>query len=64
MIKAYFVSGPETTFLVHSIEDARKFLSALEMCGVIDDKDEYTVTRFVYDGEFPVEAYIESEDFK
>lgn len=64
MIKAYFVSGPETTFLVHSIEDARKFLSALEMCGVIDDKHEYTVTRFMYDGEFPVEAYAESEDFK
>ena len=64
MIKAYFVSGPETTFLVHSIKDAGKFLSALEVCGVIDNKDEYTVTHFVYGGEFPVEAYVESEDFK
>lgn len=64
MIKAYLVSGPETTFLVHSIKDAGKFLSALEMCGVIDDKYEYTVTRFMYGGEFPVEAYVGSEDFK
>ena len=64
MIKSHFVSGPETTFLVHSLKDAGKFLSALEMCGVIDDKNEYTVTRFVYNGEFPEEAYIELEDFK
>lgn len=31
MIKAYFVNEPETTFLVHSIEDAGKFLTALKM---------------------------------
>lgn len=45
MTKGYFVSGPETSFVVYEHKDIEPFLTALYMCGMIDDKSEFTATK-------------------
>lgn len=45
MTKGYFVSGPETSFVVYKHKDIEPFLTALHMCGMIDDKSEFTATK-------------------
>lgn len=45
----YFVDGPETSFVVYKHKDIEPFLTALHMCGVIDDIEEYTATEIEYE---------------
>lgn len=49
MIKAHFVSGLETSFVVYEHKDIEPFLTTLHMCGMIDDKSEYTATRILFE---------------
>lgn len=49
MTKGYFVDGPETSFVVYEHKDIEPFLTALHMCGMIDDKSEYTATKILFE---------------
>lgn len=48
-IDGYFVSGPETSFVVYEHKDIEPFLTALYMCGMIDDKNDYTATKISFE---------------
>lgn len=41
----YVVMGPETEFVVTSKNEVERFLDALHLAGIIDDKDDYTANE-------------------
>lgn len=49
MTRGYFVSGPEISFVVYEHKDIEPFLTALHMCGMIDDIEEYTATEIKHE---------------
>lgn len=49
MENGWFVGGPETSFVVYEHKDIEPFLTALYMCGMIDDKSEYTATKIPFE---------------
>lgn len=58
MDSAWFVSGPETSFVIYEHKDIEPFLTALHMCGMIDDKSEFTATKVEIEVSLPEDTVV------